>query len=139
MADSKRSTDGDQVQDAAKQHGFESSYVILVLFPQVVNYMADNIAWTKELGQAFTADRQGVLDSVQRLRAQSQKAGNLKTTPQQKVETKTTSSGDQVIVIEPANPQVVMVLSTTHRWCIRSRRRKPSSSRKRAIARRRRW
>ena len=100
---------GTKAQDAAKQHGFESAYVILVLFPQVVNYMADNITWTKELGQAFTADRQGVLDSVQRLRAQSQKAGTLKTTPQQTVETKTTSGGDQVIVIEPANPQVVYV------------------------------
>ena len=33
----------------------------------------------------------------------------LKTTPQQEVETKTTSSGQQVIVIEPANPQVVYV------------------------------
>ena len=65
---------GTKLQDAAKQRGFEPSYVILVLFPQVVNYMADNVAWTKELGQAFMADRQGVLDSVQRLRAQSQKA-----------------------------------------------------------------
>ena len=100
---------GTKLQDAAKQQGYEPSYVILVLFPQVVNYMADNIAWTKELGQAFIADRQGVLDSVQRLRAQSQKAGNLKSTPQQTVETKSTSSGDQVIVIEPANPQIVYV------------------------------
>ena len=32
-----------------------------------------------------------------------------KFTPQQDVETKTTSSGQQVIVIEPANPQVVYV------------------------------
>ena len=35
--------------------------------------------------------------------------GTLKTTPQQEVETRTTSSGQQVIVIEPANPQVVYV------------------------------
>ena len=35
--------------------------------------------------------------------------GTLKTTPQQEVETQTTSSGQQVIVIEPANPQVVYV------------------------------
>ena len=109
MADSKRRADGDQASGRRQAARLRVELRILVLFPQVVNYMADNIAWTKELGQAFTADRQGVLDSVQRLRAQSQKAGNLKTTPQQKVETKTTSSGDQVIVIEPANPQVVYV------------------------------
>jgi hypothetical protein len=100
---------GTELQTAAQKAGFEPSFVVLALFPQVVNYMADNIAWTKELGQAFSGNRQAVLDSVQRLRAQCQKAGNLKSTPQQKVETKTTSAGQQAIVIEPANPQVVYV------------------------------
>ena len=47
--------------------------------------------------------------SIQRLRAKAQNAGKLKSTPQQDVETRTTSSGQQVIVIEPANPQVVYV------------------------------
>ena len=51
----------------------------------------------------------GLFGSIQRLRAQAQKAGNLKDSPQQEVETKTTSSGEQVIVIEPSNPQVVYV------------------------------
>ena len=36
-------------------------------------------------------------------------SGTLKSTPQQTVETKTTTGGDQAIVIEPANPQVVYV------------------------------
>jgi hypothetical protein len=35
--------------------------------------------------------------------------GTLKSTPQQQVETKTVSSGEEVIVIEPTNPQVVYV------------------------------
>jgi hypothetical protein len=100
---------GTALQSAAEAAGFEPSFVVLTLFPQVVNYMADNIAWTRELGKAFAADRKGVLDSIQRLRAKAQAAGALKTTPQQKVETKTTSSGGQAIVIEPANPQVVYV------------------------------
>ncbi len=39
----------------------------------------------------------------------AQSAGNLKTTPEQQVETQTTSSGQQVIVIQPSNPQVVYV------------------------------
>src|SRR4029079_19514457 len=87
----------------------EPSLVVLTMFPQVVNFMADNIDWTKELGQAFSADREGVLNSVQRLRAEAVKTGSLKSTPQQTVETKTTTKGEQVIVIEPANPQVVYV------------------------------
>ena len=100
---------GTAMQTAAEKAGFEPSFVVLALFPQVVNFMADNIAWTRELGKAFATDRTGVLNSVQRLRAEAMKVGSLKTTPQQKVETKQTSSGDQAIVIEPANPQVVYV------------------------------
>jgi hypothetical protein len=100
---------GTALQNAAEKAGFEPSFVVLALFPQVVNFMADNIAWTRELGKAFATDRKGVLDSVQRLRAEAKKFGTLKSTPQQTVETKTTASGEQAIVIEPANPQVVYV------------------------------
>ena len=100
---------GTALQNAAEKAGFEPSFVVLALFPQVVNYMADNIAWTRSLGKAFATDRKGVLDSVQRLRAEAKALGTLKSTPQQTVETKTTTGGDQAIVIEPANPQVVYV------------------------------
>ncbi len=100
---------GSELQDAAVKSGFDSSYVALVLFPQVVNYMATQTDWTSRLGQAFTADPKGVFASIQRLRTKAKDAGKLKTNQQQQVETKTTSSGDQVIVIEPTNPQVVYV------------------------------
>jgi hypothetical protein len=100
---------GTDLQDAATKSGFDPSFVALVLFPQVVDYMANQIAWTTEVGQAFTANRSAVFDSIQRLRAQAQKVGTLKSTPQQQVETKTTESGSNVIVIEPTNPQVVYV------------------------------
>jgi Protein of unknown function (DUF3300) len=100
---------GTALQDAAKQSKFEPSFVALVPFPQVVDFMATNLDWTTEVGQAFSTDRAGVLDSVQRLRADSLKTGKLKSTPQQDVSLKTTESGQQVIVIEPANPQVVYV------------------------------
>ena len=62
------------------------------------------------------ASRRGVrgrplvgLCGIQRLRAKASQAGKLKTTPQQDVETRTTSGGEQVIVIEPSNPRVVYV------------------------------
>ena len=100
---------GTQLQDAAVKAGFEPSFVALVLFPDIVNMMAVQKDWTTELGQAFTADRSAVFGSIQRLRAQAQKVGNLKDTPQQEVETQTTTAGEQVIVIEPSNPQVVYV------------------------------
>ena len=71
--------------------------------------MVATLAQTAELGKAFKANRSAVFESIQRLRTQAHNAGTLKTTPQQEVEKKTTSSGQQVIVIEPANPQVVYV------------------------------
>jgi Protein of unknown function (DUF3300) len=100
---------GSELQDAALKSGFEASFVAMVLFPDVVNAMAGDLKWTTALGQAFATNRSGVFDSVQRLRAKAKSVGTLKSTPQQDVETKTTSGGDQVIVIEPSNPQVVYV------------------------------
>jgi len=104
-----QSAKGTALQDAAKASGFEDTYVALVLFPDVVHKMAERMDWTTKVGSAFAADRSAVFASIQRLRTKARDAGKLKDTPQQDVETKTTSSGQQVIVIEPANPQVVYV------------------------------
>jgi hypothetical protein len=100
---------GTALQDAARQTGYEPSLVALVVFPQVVDFMAVNLDWTTEVGEAFSADRAGVLDSVQRLRADALKAGKLKNTPQQSISLRTAENGQQVIIIEPANQQVVHV------------------------------
>jgi hypothetical protein len=100
---------GTALQDAARQAGYEPSLVALVLFPQVVDFMATNLEWTTEVGRAVSNDRAGVLDSVQRLRADALASGKLKTTPQQSVSLKTLDSGQNIIVIEPANAQVVHV------------------------------
>jgi hypothetical protein len=100
---------GTELQDAATKSGFEPSFVALVIFPQVVEAMAGNLNATTRLGQAFAADRSAVFASIQRLRVKARDAGKLKSTPQQDVETRTTSNGQQVVVIEPANPQVVYV------------------------------
>jgi hypothetical protein len=100
---------GTDLQDAVLKDNFEPSFVALALFPQTVTLMAGQIDRTTRLGQAFATDKTAVFASIQRLRKQAKDAGNLKTTPQQEVETQTTSAGDQVIVIEPANPQVVYV------------------------------
>ena len=104
-----QSLKGTDLQAAAADAGFGDSYAALVLFPDVVNYMATQMDWTTKIGRAFAADRSAVFASIQRLRKLAQSAGTLKTSPQQSVETKQTSSGENVIVIEPANPQVVYV------------------------------
>jgi hypothetical protein len=99
---------GTELQDAAEKQGFAPSFVAIVIFPQVVKTMADSIGWTRQLGQAFTADKKAVFASIQRLRSKAVELGNLKTTPQQEVQT-VEQGGQQVIVIQPSNPQVVYV------------------------------
>ena len=100
---------GTALQDAATAAGFSESYVALVLFPQVVNTMAEQLEWTTRIGQAFTADRTALFASIQRLRTKAKDAGKLKSNAQQAVTSETTADGQQVIAIEPANPQVVYV------------------------------
>ena len=100
---------GTDLQDAALKNNFEPSFVALTLFPQVVQQMVAKIDVTTQVGAAFKTNRALVLESIQRLRTQAHNAGTLKTTPQQSVETQTTSGGQEVIIIEPANPQVVYV------------------------------
>ena len=106
---SHESVKGSDLQAAAAQAGFDDSYVALILFPEVVNWMASQSAWMSKVGAAFASDRSAVFASIQRLRGKAKAAGTLKSTPQQSVETRTTPGGDQVIVIEPANSQIVYV------------------------------
>jgi len=100
---------GTELQDAALLKGFEPSFVALALFPDVVQRMAAKLDWTRLVGQVFVADRSIVFASIQKLRAQAHNLGTLKSNEQQQVETQTTSTGQEVIVIEPTNPQVVYV------------------------------
>jgi len=99
---------GSKLQDAATTKGFDASFAAIVLFPDVLDTLAQNLPWTTEVGKAFVSDQKAVLSSVQRLRKQAQTVGNLKTTPQQEVKVET-QNGQQVIVIQPANPQIVYV------------------------------
>ena len=96
--------------DAVKKQNWDPSIQGLAALPDVVNRLADDIKWTTDLGNAFLAQQGDVMDAVQRMRKKAQDKGNLKTTEQQKVETKVVES-KTVIVVEQANPQVVYVPS----------------------------
>jgi hypothetical protein len=76
----------------------------LAMFPTVLQRMNENLDWTQDLGDAFLAQEQDVMDAVQRLRQEAQKTGALKDTPQQKVVVE-----KETIVVEPADPQTVYV------------------------------
>ncbi|WP_069261484.1 DUF3300 domain-containing protein [Paraburkholderia nodosa] len=102
---------GDDAVKAVASQPWDPSVQSLVAFPQVLETMASKPDWVQQIGKAFLAQPNDVMDSVQRLRVQAQKAGNLKSNEQQKVVVQPASSTSttQTIVIEPANPQVVYV------------------------------
>src|SRR6266480_2400918 len=102
---------GQALADAVAKQQWDPSIQGLVAYPDVVQRMAGNIQWTTDLGNAFLAQQSDVMDAVQRLRGKAQGTGNLKTSSQQTVETKTVQGGKQVIMVEDANPDVVYVPS----------------------------
>jgi Protein of unknown function (DUF3300) len=97
--------------DAVAKQPWDPSVQSMAAFPEVVQRMAENIQWMTDVGNAVLAQQKDVMDAVQRMRAKAQGTGNLKTGSEQKVETKTTQSGQQVIVVEQANPEAVYVPS----------------------------
>ncbi|MGI9383941.1 MAG: DUF3300 domain-containing protein [Methyloligellaceae bacterium] len=107
------SVTGKALEDAMAKQPWDPSVKSLTAFPQALQMLSDELSWTQQLGDAFLAQQEDVLDAVQRLRARADKSGNLKTTKQQKVEKQTVAvaSGKQetVIVIEQADPKVVYV------------------------------
>ena len=96
--------------DAVAKQPWDPSIQAMAGLPDVVKRLADDIQWTTNLGNAFLVQQSDVMDAVQRMRKKAQDKGNLKSSEQQKVETKVVES-KSVIVVEQANPQVVYVPS----------------------------
>src|SRR5271165_546363 len=95
---------GDALGQAVDQQPWDPSVKALTAFPSVLGNMDKNLSWTSSLGDAYYNQEQDVMDAVQAMRQRAQEAGNLKTTPQQTVTTE-----GSMIVIQPANPEVVYV------------------------------
>jgi len=96
--------------EAVQKEDWDPSVQAMASLPDVVKQLAENVKWTTDLGNAFLAQQSDVMDAVQRMRAKAKGAGNLKSTEQQKVETKTVES-KTVVVIEQAKPEVIYVPS----------------------------
>jgi uncharacterized membrane protein YgcG len=95
---------GDALTAALEKQTWDPSVKSLVNFPQVLDMMNEKLDWTTKLGDAFLEQQAEVMDTVQKLRAKANAEGNLKTNSEQKVIVE-----QQVIKIEPANPQVIYV------------------------------
>lgn len=98
------SLQGDALVDALKSKDWDPSIKALVQFPDVLKMMSDQLDWTQNLGEAFLAQQDQVMDQVQFLRSKADSSGHLRSNSQQ-----TVKQQDGAYVIQPANPDTVYV------------------------------
>ncbi|MCG2984334.1 DUF3300 domain-containing protein, partial [Escherichia coli] len=91
---------GDAAIQAVSDQPWDASVKSLVAFPQLMALMGENPQWVQNLGDAFLAQPQDVMDSVQRLRQLAQQTGSLKSSTEQKI---ITTTKKVVPVNQPAN------------------------------------
>jgi hypothetical protein len=104
-ADQHHYLTGQALADAitADQLPWDPSVQALLPFPSVLDMMNSDMNWTAQLGNAFLAQPQDVMDSVQRQRAVAQRYGYLRSNGQVLV------GGGPYITILPVNPAFVVV------------------------------
>ncbi len=76
----------------------------LVHYPEVIEWMAQNLGWVQAVGAAFVADPEGATQAIQRLRHRARDLGTLVSTPQQEV-----IEEDGLLEIEPAESDQIYV------------------------------
>jgi len=99
---------GQEIVQAAQAQNWDPSVQALVVFPDGLKRLTDDIAWTTNLGNAFMAQQADVMGAIQRMRSSAQQSGVLVSTQQQQV-INSAAAGQPVIEILPANPQVIYV------------------------------
>ena len=117
------STFADQIPDAARwadehhylsgddlaraitddQLPYDPSVQAVLPFPSVLDTMASDIDWTRSLGDAFLAQKQDVMDAVQRERQKAKDYGYLRSNDRVVV------SGGPYITIDPVDPALIVV------------------------------
>jgi uncharacterized membrane protein YgcG len=96
------------LEDALAKQAWDPSVKSLTAVPQVLTMMNEKLSWTTKLGDAFLAQQEEMLKTVQTLRGKAETAGNLKSGKEMTVK-KETENNVQVIKIEQPNPEVVYV------------------------------
>src|ERR1700741_2617300 len=76
---------GQELAQAVDKQPWDPSVKALTEFPSVLANMDKNLSWTSSLGDAYVNQQDDVIDAVQVMRDRAEKAGNLKSTSQEKV------------------------------------------------------
>ncbi len=83
---------------------WDASVKALAHYPEVIEQMAQDLAWTEALGQAAANQMSDVNSSIQRLRSQASAAGNLESNEHQ-----TVTTDSNYVTIQPTSPTVIYV------------------------------
>jgi hypothetical protein len=122
------SMEGDAAVKAVQDKNWDPSVASLVAFPMALSMMGEKPDWVYELGDTFLANPDGVMDTIQTLRRKAQDQGNLESNEQQTVTVQEApvpasqnstqqnvvvdqapAAQQQIIIIEPTNPEVIYV------------------------------
>ncbi|MEN0038134.1 MAG: DUF3300 domain-containing protein [Cellvibrio sp.] len=95
---------GDDAVNAVDNKDWDPSVKALVAFPDILQRMSDDLDWTQQLGDAFLASEERVMDSIQKLRNRAYASGSL-----DKVEHVRVVREEKIIMIEPSVERVVYV------------------------------
>lgn len=106
---------GQALTMAAQQQMWDASIQALVVFPGVLNRLNQDKVWTTNLGNAFLAQQADVMRAIQRMRRAAKDAGKLANNARMRV-VETTDSGETVIEIVPARPDVLFVPAYNPVW-----------------------
>jgi hypothetical protein len=88
---------------SADQLPWDPSVQALLPFASVLDTLASDMDWTSDLGNAFLAQRQDVMDAVQRMRQKAKDYGYLRSNDQVVV------NGGPYITIDPVDPALLYV------------------------------
>ena len=99
-----KSLAGAEAVNRAEKQDWDPSVTALVAFPDLLQRLSDDLEWTQKLGDAFLQDEGRVLDGIQRLRQQAERANAFDEMENMKV-----TKVNRQIVIEPVQREVIYV------------------------------
>jgi hypothetical protein len=95
---------GQDAVRAAEKQSWDPSVKAMLAFPQILSRMDEDLEWTRRLGDAFLAQQEQVMETVQALRKRADEAGNLKETEHVRVVRE-----ERTIIVRNRYPDVVYV------------------------------
>jgi len=93
-----------EITQLVQEFDWDASVKALVAFEKILGRLSEDLTWTQQLGDAFLQDEAKVLVSIQTLRKQAERAGNL-----EKMANMAVSYEDNNIVIEPVEKEIIYV------------------------------